>query len=263
MEELGQREGSFIKINFDRNKDDVRLLSAYHHFSLLPHCGRWIQDEGWYPAKKYMKKEDEDGNQASQTQHQAQQFSKETMTKINELNRKYFLQSEDLQRELAYRKVVDKMASVLGSCHPHHLEDDRLKEAILIHRSRASCSVSSFVLHGSRLHGCDPFLWPFDDGLIVLMLPPKENELYPEAEAMIKRVLSIQKRERGPFSVATATTWGVLGDLCLRTRYDHSFHPPILVNIERFHSRKLDDAARLLGNAIELKREILGTLQRM
>jgi hypothetical protein len=75
-----------------------------------------------------------------------------------------------------------------------------------------------------------------------------ENEHYPEAESMIKRVLSIQKRERGmlimnacaclrfrpylselrrapcaprtgPFSVPTATAWSVLAGLCLRQRY--------------------------------------------
>lgn len=66
-----------------------------------------------------------------------------------------------------------------------------------------------------------------------------ENELYPEAESMIKRVLSIQKRERGPYSVPTATAWGVLADLCLR-------------------QKNLEDAARLMAQALERKREVLG-----
>jgi len=66
-----------------------------------------------------------------------------------------------------------------------------------------------------------------------------ENKLYDEAEPMIKRILAIQKRETGPFSVPTATALSLLANLCLN-RKDFS------------------NAERLMLSALEIKREVLG-----
>lgn len=74
-----------------------------------------LQDEDWTPPSRANKEDKGGRNNEEKHELQPQDMSKETQNALFNLEHQYLQRHKNITRELAYRKVIDKLSTTLGS----------------------------------------------------------------------------------------------------------------------------------------------------